>query len=163
MAKKKPKPKKRGPLDSKHAIGQSTAPKIARQKDFLKALQDTFKPRDACEAAGISRHTYFCWLKRDPKFRKMMEIFWQSSIATIEATAFRICAEGVDRTKFGPDGQMFKEKDYPLSLMAFLLKSRKREVYGDRLSVEMSGQQPVRIVLPHNNRDEKKIVEDGAK
>lgn len=74
----------------------------------------------ACEAAGIGRRTWYDWMEADQAFAK----------AVLEATedvTDDLEKEAIRRAKDGSD-----------TLVIFLLKSRRRAQYGDRLTLEVA-------------------------
>jgi intein/homing endonuclease len=115
----------------------------------------------ACAAAGVDRTRHYDWLK-DPKYRAAFEQARERAVDLLEAEAWRRAREGVEEpiVQGGrrvveaidvpeldgdgkPTGKMVKVeralviRRYADQVLMFLLKGRKREVYGDKL--EASG------------------------
>jgi hypothetical protein len=75
----------------------------------------------AAQAADVGRRTVYNWREADPEFAQAMDDAHEDATDALEESGYRR-AIGGDTT-----------------LTIFLLKGRRREVYGDRLSAEHSG------------------------
>ena len=87
-------------------------------KKVLDAYAEKGTVTAACRCAGISRETFYRWLKEDPKFKAAVDDAYEQVTDDLEESA-------LERAK----------KDTTLTI--FLLKGRKRGVYGDKQ--ELSG------------------------
>ena len=92
--------------------------------------------RVACEKAGITRKTAYAWRERDAGFAKAWD----------EARE-----DGIDRIEEHVMAQALKDN---LTAGIFLLKSLRRNVYGEKPVHPWPGGQPipVQIVIPDNRR-----------
>lgn len=116
----------------------------------------------ACSAVGVSRDTHYEWLKKDPEYSKSFDDARDQAVDMLEAEAWRRAREGVpepivhagrrvvetiDVPELDGDGKPTGKTvkvdrslvvvRYSDQLLMFLLKGRKREVYGDK--IEASG------------------------
>lgn len=94
-----------------------------RQELFLKIYKTGRWPNvnQACEAAGISRSTYYLWRENDPVFKKRADAAKPEAIENLEQVAFELA----------------HEKDGPT--IRFLLKSWLPERYGDKVEQTIRG------------------------
>jgi hypothetical protein len=111
-----------------HAIGQE--PNISR----------------ACRTVGIDRKTATAHRDKFSGFAIAWDEAIEASTDDLESTAIRISTQGIRRLKFNKDGNAvndpktgrpYEETEYPVALMCFLLKGRRKGVYGDK--VELTG------------------------
>lgn len=114
----------------------------------------------ACEAAGVDRSSHYEWLKGDPVYKAAFEEAEKQAADMLEAEAWRRAREGVAEPVFHggrrvfeavlddegrpvvyPDGKPVERaavvRRYSDNVLMFLLKGRKRAVYGDK--VEATG------------------------
>lgn len=111
---KRPKRKQVGPSGYSEAV----------RAKALVAFRETSTVASACASAGISRQTWYEWVATDPAFQE----------AVTEATEFvtdELEREAIKRAKEGSD-----------TLVIFLLKSRRRAQYGDRMQVTLTPDHP---------------------
>ncbi len=97
-----------------------------KQRDlFLAALGESPNVTEACRVAGIARKTAYAWRNKYAEFAEAWRESLAASIDELEQEAFRRANDGSD------------------VLAIFLLKSHRREIYGDH--VEHSGGQKLTI------------------
>lgn len=94
-------------------VKEDAAPK------FLAHYRNNGNVRAACKVAGISRQTFYDWKKYDAAFAAAFEIAREESIDVLEAIARKRAQESSD------------------TLVIFLLKSLRPEVYRERYIVDM--------------------------
>lgn len=75
----------------------------------------------AAQHAGVGRRTVYAWLQDDTDFKRDFDEAKEGSTDLLEREAVRRAINGGD------------------NLLVFLLKSRRREVYGDQRAVGVSG------------------------
>lgn len=117
--KKLAKPKTLTPKKTREVPGRSGYPEAVRAKALI-AFRESSTVAAACTAAGISRETWYDWVASDPAFQKAVD----------EATEFvtdELEKEAIKRAKNGSD-----------TLIIFLLKSRRRAQYGDKVQVDIA-------------------------
>lgn len=126
----------------------------------LEHFRDSGRIDIACAAAGVNRSSHYEWLKADPVYRVGFEEAERQAADRLEAEAWRRALEGVAEPVFHagkrvvepvldeqgrpvvyPDGRPVERaavvRRYSDNVLMFLLKGRKRAVYGDK--VEATG------------------------
>jgi len=88
----------------------------------LAALRKTGNISASCRAADISRTTFYNWRKNDEDFAAAVLVAMEDAVDVLEAEARRRALVGSD------------------TLLIFLLKGAKPEVYRERHQVEHSGE-----------------------
>jgi len=122
----------------------------------------------ACSAVGVSRDTHYEWLKKDPEYSKAYEAARDRAVDLLEAEAWRRAKDGVEEPivhagrravetvevpELGDDGKPTGKTvkveralvvvRYSDQLLMFLLKGRKREVYGDKFEASGKDGEPL--------------------
>lgn len=124
------------------------APKKRRvwKPAFLKALLELGTVTAACDAAGIGRRTVYQERQRDEEFAIAWADVEAASTDQLEAEAHRRAVNGSD------------------TLLIFLLKSRKPEIYRENVKVEHSGEvhQSVEVEIPDTDEYRRKVAELAA-
>ncbi len=82
----------------------------------------------ASRMAGIHRRTWYLWRKTDPAFDAMVEEAHETVADDLEAEAIRRAMDGSD------------------SLLMFLLRGRKPEIYGNRKDMRPRPQSEIDII-----------------
>jgi hypothetical protein len=100
------------------------------QRAFLKALQKVPNVKAACAVAGITRRSAYDARDNDPEFSAAWLHALGESVDRVEAKVFQQAIEG--------DAQ----------LAMFLLKSHKRELYGDVSRMEVDQRLCGVLILP---------------
>jgi hypothetical protein len=143
---------------------QNLTPKkrLRWEKGFLVALRDTGNVRAACDAAKVSRTVVYAHRDEDEDFAQAWQDALEESADLLEQEARRRAYEGVQRLKFdrgklitiplldtegkvvlGSDGKPlttpYVEHEYSDTLLIFLLKGIRPEVYRERTDVRHSG------------------------
>lgn len=107
-----------------------------RKGAFLAAFRETGNVRLACEAAEVGRSSHYRWLDEDPEYREGFGLAKEDAADILEAEAKRRAVEGVEEPtgwyKGEPGGYIRRYSD---TLLIFLLKGLKPEVYRERLEV----------------------------
>jgi hypothetical protein len=106
---------------------------------FLEALKAMPVVRLACEHAGISRKTAYKSRTEDAEFRTQWDDAIEDGIDIIEANCHAHARQGNER------------------LMIFILKTRRRRLYGEKLDVDISGTLSVEEVNEAKINLDKKI------
>jgi hypothetical protein len=104
---------------------------------FLAHLAETGILSDAAAAAGVNRTTVFRRRQDDAEFAKQVEEAIDMAADKLEAEARRRALEGVEEPVY-QGGQLVGTKTvYSDSLLALLLKGRRKKVFAER--VEQTG------------------------
>ena len=78
---------------------------------------------NACKAAGVSRQTYYDWVKDDPEFAQAVESVKELSLDTAESVLKQLIV-----------------KDKNVTAVIFYLKTKGRERgYGDQAEINLNG------------------------
>jgi hypothetical protein len=92
------------------------------------------------------RRVHYRWLKEDPTYPERFKTAKEAFADKLESEALRRAHDGVDRVRFSagkilvrPDGTAWVEKEFSDTLLLAMLKAHRRELYGDRASLEHSG------------------------
>lgn len=85
----------------------------------------------ACEAAGVSRRTPYDARGRDEKFAEEWDAIWERTTDEMEAEALRRATVGRLKPVFQHGRQVGEVAEYSDTLLMFLLKGRKPDVYRD--------------------------------
>ncbi|API59627.1 hypothetical protein BSL82_10110 [Tardibacter chloracetimidivorans] len=107
---------------------------------FLAALASTCSVAKACKAAGIeSRNTVYTWRAEDPDFARRWEEAKKLGADVLEDEAVRRAHDGTEEPVFYQGEATGTIQRYSDTLLIFLLKGAKPDVYKDRVAAEHSG------------------------
>lgn len=106
---------------------------------FLDALADSCNVSRACEAVGIARRTAYLWRETDPDFADEFDRARRIGAEALEDEAVRRAHEGTLEPVFYKGELVDTVRKYSDTLLIFLLKGAKPDVYKDRLASEVSG------------------------
>lgn len=122
--------------------------RLAKQEAFLLALQETGVVKAACEKVDLSYHTYITWWKRDETFKEQVAEAVEISTQHMEAEAHRRAVRGVKKPVFYRGEEVGQIDEYSDGLLMFLLRSRRPDVYGDKVKISgnMNHEGEIRIV-----------------
>ncbi len=112
---------KKAPGEPDKNDGTRTRPLARWQQNFLKVLRKTPHVSRACKAARVSRSMAYDHRKSNPGFAEQWRDAIEGSVDELEATAFRLATEGDS------------------SLISFLLRCHRPEIYRDRQEVAVAG------------------------
>lgn len=102
----------------------------------------------ACDQAGISRKQHQLWMDEYPAYKDMFETMRERFVDGLELTA-------IERAKEKSD-----------SLLILLLKSHRKEVYGDsaKLDINSTMAAPITLMFAEGmlNENERKLLEAGV-
>ena len=100
----------------------------------------------ACDRAGVSRNRHTKWLQTYPQYKELYETMRERFVDGLEAVA-------IERAKEKSD-----------SLLMFLLKAHKKEVYGDQASRQAWLQAPILLFAEGMlTEEEKKLLAGEVK
>lgn len=123
------------------------ATRLPWQRPFLDSLVATLNVAGAARAAGVSRARAYAARAEDPGFASAWDDAVEEALDRAEGEVYRRGVEGVDEPvyfKGKPCGVIRKYSD---AMLVFLLRGRRRELYGDRVRQEHTGpgDGPIRI------------------
>ena len=87
-----------------------------KKEKFLKCYRTSLNISETCRKVKVGRKTFYDWKEKDPQFAEDVVEAYDDAIDKLEGTAYKLAKNG-DRT-----------------LLIFMLKSLKREVYGDNVN-----------------------------
>lgn len=107
-----------------------------KKKAFLAAFRENGNVRLACLAADVGRSTHYRWLDSDMAYREAFDLAKEDAADILEAEAKRRAVDGVEEPvgfyRGQPGGVVRKYSD---TLLIFLLKGLRPEVYRERMEV----------------------------
>lgn len=106
---------------------------------FLTALESTGMVMEACKAVGVGRSTVYEARQRDEDFACAWADVDEALVERMEREAHRRAVHGVHRDVFYKGDVVGEERHYSDTLLIFLLKAKRPEVYRDNVKVEHSG------------------------
>lgn len=113
---------KKGVGKAKRAPRPNEAERIARAKArWLSTFRKAGNRMDSCAAAGISRSGFYRWIAVDPAFGDEVQMAEEERRDRLEDEAVRRAMEGSD------------------TMLIFMLKTLRRQQFGDRLEVQQQG------------------------
>lgn len=106
---------------------------------FLAALGEHGMVTAACREVGIGRRTAYDARQADEEFALAWADVNEISIEKMEREAMRRAVEGVERDVFYQGEAVGRERHYSDTLLIFLLKAGRPDVYRERVDVKHSG------------------------
>jgi len=104
---------------------------------FLTALGECGILSRAAEAAGVDRATVWRRTQSDKDFAELVDLAMEQAIDKLEAEARRRALDGVEEPVYQGGQWVGSKIVYSDSLMALLLKGRRKKVFADR--TELTG------------------------
>lgn len=106
------------------------------QEDFLAQIEVTGNVTIACKKAKVPRKTIYNWLGNDADFKVLYEVSVIIGIELLEDEAQRRALHGVKKPIYQGGKKVGYVQEYSDTLLIFLLKGKKPEVYKDRSEVK---------------------------
>lgn len=120
-----------------------------RQQDiFLEALADTPNVAAAALAAGVGRTTVYDRRALDPGFASLWDEAIERSTDMLVGECYRRAVRGVEKPVFYQGEECGRVREYSDTLAIFLLKSHRREVYGEKAPGIPAGPKPDDMPIP---------------
>jgi hypothetical protein len=115
-----------------------------KKRAMLAALARTGVVVEACRAAKVGRTSHYAWLKEDPQYAAAVEDAMEQAADLLEAEARLRATEGVEEPIIGrvgkdQDGVITTVRKKSDTLLIFLLKGRRPEVFRERAEVRHTG------------------------
>lgn len=107
---------------------------------FIEGFEDSGLVNEACRLAGIGRATAYRHRQADEDFALAWHDAEEKLVDQMEREAYRRAAEGVDEPIFYKGQEIATVKKYSDTLLIFLLKARKPEVFREQFDHRISGQ-----------------------
>lgn len=111
-----------------------------KQQAVLASLMEGMTLSDACKAADVPVGTEWNWRHENregynPEYRKAYDALYPLATDLLEREAFRRAYEGTDEPVFHEGVVCGYKRRYSDTLLIFLLKARRPEMYRERLDV----------------------------
>lgn len=108
------------------------------QDRFLAKLRECANATDAAVAAGVTRSWAYVYAKNHPTFKAAWDAAVEQAVDRLEKEAWRRAHDGVEKPVYlGPRQEPGMVTEYSDSLLMFLLKGRRRNVFGDNVRLEV--------------------------
>lgn len=111
---------------------------------FLEALRTVPVIKHACTAAGIDRSTAWRARQADEAFADEWDHALEEGVDHAEQEAFRRAVQGWEQGVWHQGVQVGSETRYSDSLLALVLKGRRKQVYADRTELTGADGGPMR-------------------
>jgi hypothetical protein len=114
------------------------------QAKFLDALGHGLSATGAANVAGGSRRSFYNWRTADPEFAKAWDLAVESGTDILEDEAWRRAVKGnvepvvsLGKIVYGKNGEPLTVTKTSDTIMALLLKGRRREKFSEKVSQEI--------------------------
>lgn len=105
---------------------------------FHEQLAATGNVTAAAEAAGIPRTCIYDWRAEDPEFAAAMDASAQRGLDRAEDELARRGIQGWDEPVYQQGHMVGSVRRFSDTCLIFLLKNRRRDIYGDRQQVDVN-------------------------
>lgn len=112
---------------------------------FLELLAGGHTVKHACEEAGLGRSTVYDRRQRDAGFADRWAEADELGVQVLEQEARRRAVDGVEDFRLDRDGGEHTFRRYSDTLLIFLLKAKRPDVYRERYEHEHRGQVALRL------------------
>ena len=109
-----------------------------QQTEFLEKLEKLANVTQACRFAKVSRRTIYNWLDTDPDFKVKYDESVKIAVDLLEDEAVRRAYAGTKEPVFQGGKKVGTITKYSDTLLIFLLKKRKPDIYKDVIHTEVS-------------------------
>lgn len=110
------------------------------QVDFLLQYEQTVMVSSACKKAKIPLRTLYNWMETDEFFKTQFEVSKKRTIDRLEEEAQRRAFQGVKEPVYQGGKKVGYIQKYSDTLLQFLIKHNKKEVYTETVRQEHTGQ-----------------------
>lgn len=134
----------------------ATQPKPTPKKAaFLAAFAETGNLSVSAAAAKVHRSMHYAWLAKDPDYREAFEQARETAADRLEQEARRRAIEGTERPVYQGGKLVGTVREYSDTLLIFLLKGVRPDVYRDNVSVRHAGPSGGPIEVKHDADQER--------
>lgn len=111
---------------------------LEKRRMFLQALEEDGNVSKAAKLIDISRRYAYELRERDPSFAKEWDEAVDIALDNLEGEIYRRAVKGVESDVFYKGDSCGTKTEYSDTLAMFILKSRRPQVYGDKLKQEVT-------------------------
>lgn len=108
-----------------------------KRAEFLGVLASGSTVMGACDLLCISPSLVYAERERDPEFRAAWDVAIEASTQRMEQEAFRRAVRGTERMVVSAGRVLGTEMQHSDTLLIFMLKARRPEVYRDTINIEL--------------------------
>ncbi len=149
--------KARNPRDSRAGSrAAEAADRQRKQSAFLAAFAEHATIAVAATAAHVGRRTHYNWLEADEAYAARFKDVEEGVTEALEAEARRRAQDGVDEPVHYQGKKVDTIRRYSDTLLIFLLKARRPEVYRERVDHSLTGPNGGPLVVRWQNETEAK-------
>jgi hypothetical protein len=113
------------------------------REPFLEALREWPVTSHACKVVGVNRSTVFRARQSNEAFAKEMDEAMEDGVDRAEQEAFRRAVVGVQKGVWHLGARVGEEQVYSDSLLALVLKGRRKQTYAERTELTGANGGPV--------------------
>ena len=112
---------------------------LKKQRDFLVKYLEVATIFHAAAAVGITRKTHYDWLDHDPEYATAFADARECATDVLEKEARRRAVDGVDEPVYQGRRLVGHIRKYSDTLLIFLMKGARPDIYRERVSHEHAG------------------------
>ena len=112
---------------------------VVKRDLFFAELARHGRITEAAETSGIDRSHAYKLRDSDPVFAERWHKALDAYADKLEAAAHQRAVEGIDKGVYHQGVLMATEKQYSDSLLALMLKAKRKREYGDANKIELTG------------------------
>lgn len=127
---------------------------------FLQALGEHGMVTAACKSVGVGRTTAYDARHADEAFATAWADIEELTTERMEAEAYRRAVEGVESDIFFKGEVVGTEREFSDTLLVFLLKARRPEVYRENIKVQHAG--GIRLSVPVIDESKDRLLRVAA-
>ncbi|NPV90087.1 MAG: terminase [Firmicutes bacterium] len=133
-----------------------------KRREFLSAYAEYGNVTQAAQKAGIDRASHHKWLREIDGYREAFSEAIEEAADRLEREAWTRAVIGVDRIIYYRGEPCGVVRDYSDTLLMFLLKAARPELYKERAGKEAPGADGRLMILMENGLDPEVYGDGGA-
>lgn len=126
-------------------------PLSVKQERFLRAYATSgANIAVAAKVSGCDRTSHYYWLANDPDYPEKFRLAREEACDVVRAEIYRRGVMGIPRAKLYRGNVVLTEKEYSDRMLELLAKSMMPEEFRERVDVNQSGSQDVKVIIDEN-------------
>src|SRR5437588_5892570 len=113
-------------------MGTPTSPTLKKRERLLHLLAEGHTVKHAAAEIGVHRGTVYDWRNANKDFKAAWDEALESGTQTMEQEARRRAVDGMDKPVFQGGRLVGTVREYSDTLLIFLLKGRRPDMYRER-------------------------------